>query len=298
MAISQVRAQLNGTWYTLALNSATGAYEAAMTAPGTTSYNLAGGYYPVTVEVTNSAGTVVTDNAADNPALRLVVHETVKPVITIVSPTQGAYLDNNIPTVTFTVTDENGGSGVKLSSVSLALDGTAVTGMTSTAISGGYQFTWTPADALDDGTHTITVNAQDNDGNAAEEQSAGFIVDTVPPALNVFNPVDGMETNTAELTVSGVTNDDLSSPVTITVSLNGVDQGAVTVDENGEWDKAVTLDNGENTIVIRSTDKAGKYSEVTRSVTLDTSVPVIASVSITPNPVDINGSMVISVVIE
>ena len=52
------------------------------------------------------------------------------------------------------------------------------------------------------------------------------------------------------------------------------------------------------TIVITATDAAGKVSTVTRNVTLDTSVPVVKSATITPNPVDAGATMVIAVEIE
>ena len=107
----------------------------------------------------------------------------------------------------------------------------------------------------------------------------------------------GLITAAAALNVSGVTNDATSSPVTVTVRLNGVDQGSVSIGGNGSFTKAVTLASGSNTIVVTATDAAGKSSSVTRTVTLDTSVPVVQSASITPNPVDAGATMVIRVVI-
>ena len=56
MAIKQVRAQVNGQWHTLTLNPRNGRYEASITAPGATSFNQPGGYYDVTVEAENTAG--------------------------------------------------------------------------------------------------------------------------------------------------------------------------------------------------------------------------------------------------
>lgn len=56
MAITKVRVKINGVWSNLALNSSTGKWEGTITAPATTSYNQSGGYWPVTVEATNSAG--------------------------------------------------------------------------------------------------------------------------------------------------------------------------------------------------------------------------------------------------
>ena len=43
MAITQVRAQINGTWYTLSATGASGQSTANVTAPGATSYNNPGG---------------------------------------------------------------------------------------------------------------------------------------------------------------------------------------------------------------------------------------------------------------
>lgn len=300
MAISTVRAQINGVWHTLTYNSATGKYEATVTAPGATSYHQAGGYYNVTVEATNTAGTTSTATGADLEGLRLVVKERVAPVITILSPATGAYVTNNKQPVVFTVTDESGGSGVNLSSVSVVLDGTAVaaSAISSTPISNGYSFTYTPAAALSDGAHTVTVNASDNDGNAAAAKATTFTVDTVAPTLNVTAPADGLITNAASINVKGSTNDTTSSPVTITVTLNGADQGGVTVGADGSFTKALTLGEGENVIVVTATDAAGKTSQVTRTVTLDTSAPKITSASITPNPADAGATVVISVVIE
>ena len=276
MAITQVRAQINGTWYTLTATGTAGQYTAQITAPGATSYNQPGGYYNVTVGATNT------------------------PVITILSPSDGAYVSNNQQPVVFTVTDESGGSGVDLDSVAVRLDGTAVSAaeVTHTAITNGYSFTYTPSAAMGDGAHTVSVEAADNDGNAAAAKSTTFTVDTVPPALNVTSPAEGLVTATAALAVSGTTNDATSSPVVITVTLNSADQGPVTVQANGAFSKTVTLAEGANTIVVTATDAAGKVSTVTRNVTLDTSVPQIVSAGITPNPADAGATVTITVVVQ
>lgn len=300
MAIEQVRAQVNGSWYVLTLNSQTGAYEASVQAPSATSFNQPGGYYNVSIEVTNTAGTTVTKDGSDFDGLRLVVVEKVAPVITIISPTNGALVTNaNVPVV-FTATDEAGGSGIDASSLVVTLDGETVASseITSSAITGGYQFTYTPAAALSNASHTVTIDISDNDGNEAVQQSVTFVVDTVPPSLNVTSPAEGLITNNASLTVAGITNDVSSSPVTVTITLNGAGQGSVPVESNGSFSKAVTLAEGANVIIVTAADTAGNVTTVTRNVTLDTSVPVILSANITPNPVDAGTTMLISVVIE
>lgn len=300
MAIKTVQAIINGQTYDLTLNSSTGKWEATITAPNKTSFNQTGGYYNVQVKATNDAGTTGTADASKIDGLKLVVKERVAPVITIVSPTNGAYVINSKQPVVFTVTDEVDGSGVDLSTLVVKLDGTAVASSTlaNTAITNGYQVTYTPATALTDGEHTVTIDVKDHDGNSATQKSTTYRVDTVPPTLNITSPADGLVTATAALTVAGTTNDATSSPVTITIKLNGTDQGAVTVGTNGSFSKSVTLKEGSNTIVITATDAAGQTASVTRTVKLDTSTPSITAATITPNPVDAGKTMVISVTIE
>lgn len=300
MAIKTVKATINGQTYDLTLNSASGKWEATITAPGKTSYNLAGGYYNVSVEATNEAGTKGSADASTVDGLKLVVKETVAPVITIVSPTAGAYVANSKQPVVFNITDETGGSGVDISTLVVKQDDTAVASanITHTAITNGYSVTYTPSAALSDGSHTVTINCKDHDGNAAAEKSTTYTVDTVPPTLNVTSPADGLITAASSVTVAGITNDATSSPVVITISLNGTDQGAVAVGTGGTFSKVVTLKEGSNTIIVKAKDAAGKESSVTRTVTLDTSVPKIKAATITPNPVDTGKTMVISVTIE
>ena len=49
MAVKTVQAVINGTTVTLTYNSSTGKYEATVTAPSKSSYNVnSGHYYPVT----------------------------------------------------------------------------------------------------------------------------------------------------------------------------------------------------------------------------------------------------------
>jgi hypothetical protein len=271
MAIATVQAFLNGTWHTLTYNSGTGKYEATITAPGTSSWSQPDHVYAMQVRATNTANTtttVDTSDAAVGNDLKLRVLETVKPTINITSPGAGSYVTNSQQPIVFQLRDESGGSGISLSTLALKIDGGAAigsggAGMVCNAVSNGYDCTYTPPTALSDGSHTVTI-------------------------------ADGFLTNTASLTVQGTTNDNTSSPVTVTIKLNGVDQGAVTV-TGGAFTKVLTLVEGANTIVVRSTDAAGKYSEVTITGTLDTSAPIISSVTITPNPANTGQTMLIQV---
>ena len=293
MSVQTVKATINGQEYNLTYNSSNGKWEATVTAPGKSSFNMTGGYYPVSVTATDDAGnstTVASSDSTLGESLRLVVKEKVIPVTTITYPSAGAYIISNKPTIKWKVTDDD--SGVNAESASVTIDnGSAITSnITKTAITGGYEFSYTPTTALGDGEHTIAINVKDNDGNSAVQKTVTFSIDTVAPVLTIDSPVDGDITNNASVVVSGKTNDATSSPVTVTV--NGA---SVTVNTDGTFSKTVALTEGANTITVVATDSAGKSTTVTRTVTLDTGAPSFVSVTITPNPVDAGNTYVISV---
>lgn len=293
MAISTVKFTLNGQTHDLTYDSTSGKYKATITAPSTTSYNVESDHkYHGTVKVTNTAGSEITATVSDFSTLGLRVLEKTKPSISVTYPTAGAYLISAQPTFQWSVTDA--GSGINASTIGVKIDSGSVvtTGITKTAITNGYSCTYAPGSALSEGSHTVTFSVTDNDGNAATAVSVSFTVDTVPPTLNVTSPTDNSITNSSTCTVAGTTNDTTSSPVTVTVNGNPV---TVT---NGSFSTTINLTEGSNTITVVATDAAGKTTTVTRTVTLDTSVPVITAVTLTPNPVDAGATYVIEVTVS
>ena len=297
MAVKTVQVVINGQTHTLTYNATTKKYEATITAPSTSSYNQNGHYYNVKVKATDEAGNSVTRDATDTTlgsSLQLKVKEKVAPVISITAPSSSAKLTNNKPVINWTVTDAD--SGVNPSTIKLIIDSqTITTGIAKTQSGKNYTCSYTPTTALSDGTHTIKVSASDYDGNVATQKSVTFTVDTVPPELSVSAPVDNLVTNQSSLVVKGTTNDVTSSPVTLTIKLNGGTEQTVEVGSDGSFTKTLTLVTGENTIVITAKDGAGKTSTVTKKVVLDQTAPVIQSVTISPNPVNAGATYTISV---
>lgn len=297
--VKTVQAIINGQTYNLTLNQDTAKYEATISAPAKSSYPLDGHYYGVIVKASDDAGNITTvdqNHEILGESLRLKVKEKVAPTIVITYPTASAVITNNKPTITFKVTDDD--SGVNPATIGVTVDsGDKITGdkIVKSKVSGGYECTFVPDTALNDGQHTIRVDASDFDGNAATQKSVAFKVDTVPPTLNITSPSEGIITNNASLTVSGKTNDATSSPVTVTIKLNSGNAENVQVEESGTFSKVVTLSPGRNTITIVATDSAGKSTTIIRNVTLDTGAPVIHGVTITPNPVDAGKTFIISV---
>lgn len=294
MAVKTVKASINGQDYTLTYDEVSGSYKATITAPSKSSYNNNDGhYYPVSVTATDDAGnsTTVTDtDTTFGNDLKLKVKEKVKPIIAVTYPTASATITSATPTITWTVTDDD--SGIDEATIAIKIDsGTYVTsGITTTAITKGFNCSYKIPTSLSNGVHSFSLKVSDHDGNAATEIVTSFTVDTVPPALTITSPADGLITNNESLTVSGTTNDVTSTPVTVTV--NGT---PVTVQSNGSFTTTVTLKSGSNTITVVATDAAGLKTTITRTVTLDTGAPVFQEISIVPNPVDAGKTYVISV---
>ena len=294
--IKTITATINGQSYNLTYNNVTRKYEATVTAPSTTSYNNnAGHYFPVTLKATDTAGNMTTINDTDSKFganLKLRVKETVKPVINITSIGANAIITNNSPVIEFTVTD--GGAGVNKSTVVLKVNNSPVVLSEPVVISNGFKYSYATS-GLKDGVNNISIDCKDFDDNVAVTANRSFTVDTVPPTLNVTAPVNAFITNKASCNVVGTNNDVTTSPVTVKISVNGTDAGAVTVGGGGTFTKAITLTEGSNNIQITSTDRAGKSTTVTRTVELDTKPPVFTSVSVAPNPVNTGVTYVISV---
>lgn len=300
MAISSVKITIAGVEYSLAYNSSSGKWEKTINAPGATSWAQPNHVYACSVTATNTAGTSTTatvDTPSIGDALKLRVKETVKPSISITSPASGAFVTNNKQPIVFVITDESGGSGINTASLVVKVDGVMVSGVTTTSITNGFSCTYTPATALSDGNHTVTVDVSDNDGNAAVQKTVTFKIDTVPPTLNVISPAENAILPSKTVSVSGSTNDATSSPVSVTVSVDGGAAQNASVSGDGTFTYSATSVEGANTITVVATDGAGKTSTVTRHLTIDTSVPAITAVSIAPNSVDTGATMLVAVTV-
>lgn len=301
-----VKATIRGQEITLTYDSSTGLYKTSVTAPSDSSYtNNTGHYFPVSVTATDDAGnsTTVSDTQGNfKENLKLYVKEKVAPKVTGVSPSSGANITTSNPTFEFNVVDNSNGqssgfSGINPDTIQLVVNGTTIANskITKTPITGGFKCSYVSEAAIPDGDRTYTVKVNDYDGNTSETVSTTFKIDTVPPVLEVSQPVDGTSTNKNTVDVIGYTSDATSSPVTVKIYVNGNDTGTVELDNDGNFAKTVTLSDGENIIKIVSTDKIGKFSEITRTVYLKTTAPVFKSVTIEPNPVDAGNSYTIFV---
>ncbi|MCK6928030.1 Ig-like domain-containing protein [Enterobacter roggenkampii] len=137
------------------------------------------------------------------------------------------------------------------------------------------------AQALGDGTWTVNVIGKDAAGNTVNgSQTIG--VDSVAPTLSVDTLAQDNIINAAEhsqpLTLTGKTTAEAGQIVTVT--LNGKNYNA-TVGSDGNWsvtlaaDDVQALNEGNHTLTVNVSDKAGNGSSVTADFTVDTTAPVV-----------------------
>ncbi|ELD3423535.1 Ig-like domain-containing protein [Enterobacter hormaechei] len=137
------------------------------------------------------------------------------------------------------------------------------------------------AQALGDGTWTVNVSGKDAAGNTVSgSQTIG--VDTASPVISVETIAQDNIINAAEhnqpLTLTGKT--DAEAGQIVTVTLNGKNHTA-TVGSDGSWSVTLpasevqALANGEHTLTVNVSDKAGNGSSTTADFTVDTAAPVV-----------------------
>ena len=254
MAITQVRAQVNGVWYNLTYDAAQRCYVAEIPA-GETSADQPGGWYNVTVEASNDVGESVSIDGDALASLRLVVKDLTAPTVTLVSPPQG-YVTTQTPEIVVDLTDDS--SGIDISTLAVTIDGEPESSVSTAAIAGGYRATITPT--LADGLHTVEISVNDQDGNTGTLVLL-YTVDTAPPVLAVWD--HRLVVDDEAVLIRGMAQD--SAGASVTASASGW-TGETAPDADGAWRLSVPLAVGVNEITVTATDGAGLTSTWTGTV--------------------------------
>lgn len=88
--------------------------------------------------------------------------------------------------------------------------------------------------------------------------------DALPPQLEIAYPPENFLTNKKELEVSGMTDP--------TASLT-INEKAITIEQNGSFVFPMVLEEGQNIVQFKATNRKGLETEIIRLVTLDTLPP-------------------------
>lgn len=249
---------------------------------------LGEGNHLFTARATDAAG-----NQGDASADFLIIVDTLIPnaptivtvtdnVGTIQNLTSGQSTNDNTPTLTG-VTEAD--------SIVTIRDGSTVIGTTTSDASGNWSFT--PAPALSEGSHSLTATVTDGAGNISPAAPPFVVVvDTLAPAAPSITSViddqpgstlltNGQLTNDAQPTLSGTTE----ANAIVTIRSNGTIIGTANADGSGSWSFTPTnaLAQGENIFTVTATDAAGNTSGASASFTVlvdsvAPSAPVILTV--------------------
>ena len=188
------------------------------------------------------------------------------------------YIKQGDPDVSITgkATDSNGVVKVEI------LEGSTVK-KTETSIpsSGEWTITLNGSDALADGTHNLTIRATDKAGKIAEVQRTVIVdkaVPTITPASSGSGalPAVGTWAKTTTLFVKGTASDPTPGSGIEKVEAIVNTSAPEVLNGTSSWSGYLTLNEGDNTVKFKITDKAGNtYETPGTTVKVDTKRPTI-----------------------
>ena len=283
-------ATINGQRYNATFDNESQEWVVEGNGPSDSSWSQPGHKYAITLYAEDNAGndaTLTSDDETYGDELLLRVLETTKPVATIVSPTQGSILGSDTQNISLELQDF-GGSGLNMESVVFKVNSVQIPNSSlSWEDSGDKKVCTYQATDLSDGSNTITLKVNDNDGNESDTASVTFIISTAAPLLNVESPTDNLVTNSNKVRIKGTATPGSEAVSIVSVTVNEQD---IDPDDDGVFDYEYTLPSeGNNQLNIVATDSIGKTSTVVRNVLLDTKAPIFSDVHLDSKTINANG---------
>ncbi|MED5609693.1 Ig-like domain-containing protein, partial [Pseudomonas sp. JH-2] len=144
-------------------------------------------------------------------------------------------------------------------------------------------WSYTPEPPLDDGSHSITVQAQDAAGNLSEPSDAlEFSVWSEAPQVQILHALDAVDPTTGPVADNGSTNDNRPTLVgtatagaLVIISEAGIVLGSVQADAGGNWSLQLPLFQGDgpHTYSAEVQSATGEFGRDDFTLTIDTRVP-------------------------
>lgn len=202
---------------------------------------LADGSHSVTCHRVDAAG-----NVGPNSSANVTINSAAPGTVTITGPSNTS---DNTPTFTLTTSSTGGSIQCKIDNGSFAT-------VTSP---------WTLA-TLADGSHTVTCHYVSGTGVNGPDSTYTVVIDTTAPsAVTVTGPSGLINDNTPTYTLGGGNGGNLQCKV----------DGGAWITVASPFTTSV-LSEGAHTVTCRAIDTAGNATaEVTKSITVDTTVPTI-----------------------
>lgn len=213
------------------------------------------GSHTVQVRHTDLAGNVRTES-------RTFTVDTSPPSVAINTPANNGYAGSSNPKLEFTVLDASAGTSY------CKIDDSPET----TCANGDNWGT-----ALADGQYTLAIRHVDAAGNEGSTASSTFIVDTIAPAVSIQSPTPSqlVRTNAPQIEFS---IDDLNPASTSSCRIDDAAPNPCVAPY-----AAVGLSQGQHTITVIHSDRAGNSSSAAVPFIVDSQVPAPATFTSAPN---------------
>ena len=207
--------------------------------------------------------------------------DTTPPTVTLVEPAEPRIVNVARPQIVASFSDE--GSGVDPASVELVVDGVDRTGEATVSAAG---LELTPAENLEEGTHTLSLSLRDSAGNLGKGDW-GLIVDTTPPWVSISNPRGALLTEQNSIPIEVTYSDTTSEvdPATVEVLLDGVAlTNSCVIDRSSTDCASPELESGHHVISVSARDLASNSATAQEAfdLTVDLAPPTISILSPAP----------------
>jgi hypothetical protein len=219
---------------------------------------LSDGEHMVAVEVTDANGRTAQTSTAfmvDIPG----------PTVAINSPAAGQMYDHDMPVVK--------GEFTGVGDVTVAL---TVNGKEAEAKVEGNGFTYTPAEGLGEGEHTVAVEVTDANGKMAQA-TAIFTVEFPMASVMLLSPAAGHTFNHGKPAITGEFTG--VGDVAVKLTVGGKDAEAKVEGNQFSHTLADALGHGEHTVAVEITDANGETAQTSSVFTVDIPGPVVAILS-------------------
>ena len=217
--------------------------------------------------------------------------DAIAPTISVTSPSYGSVVSGIV------AVSVNASDNVAVSSVSLDVDGVAVT---SSSIA-PFTTTWNSA-TVANGTHTLTLTARDGSNNRTStsivvsvSNTTVVVGDLTAPNVYLLSPANGASYNSGDvISISSSASDNVGI-TNLSISINGSVVGSsASSSYTYSWNTSSAA-SGIHTITATARDAAGNQSVRSITVTLNTTVilpppPTGSGVRLTMPPVITQGS--------
>jgi hypothetical protein len=208
--------------------------------------------------------------------IELTIDKDPPVIIEQTSPEDGVIINNNRPLISANIEDLERGE-IEGDSIKLIVDGTDVTSVSKIGVSfdgdhagSGYpsgSVQYIPNAPLSEGGHSVELSVMDWAGNQANKKWA-FTVDTKKPVLSLDSISKVAYTNQDTYDIQGTAEADAYVGVMVGAVVIEVKRDAV-----GGFTAQLDLVDGDNILIVNSTDAAGNEAKLIVTIVMDTEIP-------------------------